>query len=91
MSGETLINLWLGPMGVEASAHPSLEDALDDISSPGVDAKYHATLVSEVSGVWHEINLSAEASEYLDRILREWREEYKNIEGMRARHHAGVL
>lgn len=72
----TFINLWKGgPMGIEAIAHPSLEDALDDISSPGILATYSITLEHTATG-WVEIHLAEEAREYIEHVNREWRAEH---------------
>ncbi len=69
MGEGSYINLWLGGMG--ASAHPSMDDALDDISSPAEGATYRGTL-TEKDGVWIEMDLSAEAALYAARCTDEW-------------------
>ena len=68
---EAYVNLWLTSMGLEASAHPSMDDALDDISSPAEGATYRGTL-TEKDGKWVEMDLSAQASIYAARCTAEW-------------------
>lgn len=82
------VNLWATGMGTESTAHPSLDDALDDISSPAIGATYRCTLVPLGNGMWGETDLSAEADEYLARVNREWLNEKRHEDQERW---AGVL
>ena len=80
---QTFINLWRTTMGIEASAHPSMEDALDDIAEPAGKSVYIATLTQMGSG-WVECCLADEARQYADEVTRQWRLEQRHEAGLRS-------
>ena len=65
------INLWVGPLGLEAVAHAELSEAYDNISDEPRFYKYRGTLVETEPGKWTEVDLSVEAAEYSRKATEE--------------------